>query len=472
MAGHRLRLLALAALLGAAAGRPAGAEGPAGGAAADGPAAAKRAYVAALAPGTETEEREAALAAQVMLASLAKQRPSADLVLIVPAGDHFLDTDFGAAAKRGVKVLRKPRPLEATDATAGFRLARESYALHAWGLAEYERVVLLGPHLLVLRNPDELFRCGSFCAAPGSDPCAYGTEVLVLKPGAKVFQALVEKGNAALARAPLPTTGLAAGVIFPAVPPELLVAAPLFRPKQQAARTGIFRLGYEYRYEAARFNDGGRFRDACLTEAIVVFGGSPWARPYYWWAWPLSPLALYWHEQRRVAVGFERELVQATAAFTLPVMLTVAVVWLKQRSKAAGAAAPRPWARKGAPVAILLCAFGLPAFAIPATVHPVIGYALFFEISGAVIYASQSVLHVPDVIYLPWLTALFCAFLLLLPAFKSNAAKVGWLALASALSGAAVTQTLVRPGLLFAAAAPTPRKRPASKMAEKPGDAV
>ena len=136
------------------------------------------------------------------------------------------------------------------------------------------------------------------------------------------------------------------------------------------------------------------------------------------------------------------------------------------------AAAPRPWARKGAPVAILLCAFGLPAFAIPATVHPVIGYALFFEISGAVVYASQSVLHVPDVIYLPWLTALFCAFLLLLPAFKSNAAKVGWLALAGALSGVAVTQTLVRTGRLFAAAAPTPRKRPASKMAEKPGDAV
>ena len=52
--------------------------------------------------------------------------------------------------------------------------------IYAWKLTEYERVVMLDADNLFLRNPEELFQCGQFCAA-FINPCIFHTGLFVLE---------------------------------------------------------------------------------------------------------------------------------------------------------------------------------------------------------------------------------------------------------------------------------------------------
>lgn len=52
--------------------------------------------------------------------------------------------------------------------------------LYAWSLVDYERVVMLDADNLFLRNTDELFQCGQFCAV-FINPCIFHTGLFVLQ---------------------------------------------------------------------------------------------------------------------------------------------------------------------------------------------------------------------------------------------------------------------------------------------------
>lgn len=52
--------------------------------------------------------------------------------------------------------------------------------LYAWTLLDYERVVMLDSDNLFLRNTDELFQCGQFCAV-FINPCIFHTGLFVLQ---------------------------------------------------------------------------------------------------------------------------------------------------------------------------------------------------------------------------------------------------------------------------------------------------
>ena len=52
--------------------------------------------------------------------------------------------------------------------------------LYAWSLTDYQRVVMLDADNIFLRNTDELFSCGDFCAV-FINPCIFHTGLFVLQ---------------------------------------------------------------------------------------------------------------------------------------------------------------------------------------------------------------------------------------------------------------------------------------------------
>jgi len=62
--------------------------------------------------------------------------------------------------------------------------------LYVWSMMEYDRVVMLDADNLFLRNPDELFQCGQFCAA-FINPCVFHTGLFVLQASNSIQQTVL-----------------------------------------------------------------------------------------------------------------------------------------------------------------------------------------------------------------------------------------------------------------------------------------
>ena len=67
--------------------------------------------------------------------------------------------------------------------------SRHFSKVQAWLLTEYRRVVLIDSDAIVLRNIDELFSCGEFCAAYRHSDL-FNTGVVVLKPSEDTFRSI------------------------------------------------------------------------------------------------------------------------------------------------------------------------------------------------------------------------------------------------------------------------------------------
>lgn len=46
-----------------------------------------------------------------------------------------------------------------------------------------------------------------------------------------------------------------------------------------------------------------RWNIPCGPNSVITFPGAPWLKPWYWWSWPVLPLGISWHEQRRRTLG-------------------------------------------------------------------------------------------------------------------------------------------------------------------------
>jgi len=178
--------------------------------------------------------------------------------------------------------------------------------------------------------------------------------------------------------------------------PDLL-DQPMFHPPANGTKLeGTYRLPLGYQMDASYYYLKLRWSIPCGPNSVITFPSAPWFKPWYWWSWPVLPLGLSWHEQRRENLGYSSEI---------PVVLIQAVLYI-------GVIAVTRLARPSLSkmcynrrmekstmfllsllrVVVawsILAAYTIPFFIIPRTVHPLLGWPLYllgsFSLSSIVI---------------------------------------------------------------------------------------
>lgn len=126
----------------------------------------------------------------------ASLRADADGALSLPRG-HLSDVD-PITSGRVTPVSSTTNSLSSFGFAAGGLVGvgpchSEFASVHAWGLhSQYERVVMLEPHVLPILKLDELFLCGEFCMIYSSLTW-FQTSVLTIKPSEYQHRLLLER---------------------------------------------------------------------------------------------------------------------------------------------------------------------------------------------------------------------------------------------------------------------------------------
>ncbi|CAA6666786.1 unnamed protein product [Spirodela intermedia] len=257
----------------------------------------RHAYAAMIYMGTP-RDYEFYVATRVMLRSLAKLNAAADLLVIASAD---VPTAWQRALKEedGVKVvvvenLRNPYEQQ-RNFNQRFRLTLNK--LYAWSLVEYERVVMLDADNIFLQSTDELFGCGEFCAV-FINPCIFHTGLFVLKPSAEVFKDMLHELETGRRNRDGADQGFLVSYF-----PDLLDRTMFHPPGNGSKLEGTYRLPMGYQMDASYYYLKLRWRVPCGPNSVITFPSAPLLKPWYWWSWPVLPLGLLWHEQRRSSLG-------------------------------------------------------------------------------------------------------------------------------------------------------------------------
>lgn len=147
------------------------------------------AYVTVHYEGT-SRDAEYVLGIQVLMQSIKLTGTPHDLVVL--ASESVTEQSkqlFRAIGCRVVDVTNIDNPfVGGTLRNKGFIFTLNK--LHVWNMLEYERVVYLDADNVLVRNADELFLCGEFCAV-FMNPCHFHTGLLVVTPSTDEYQRLL-----------------------------------------------------------------------------------------------------------------------------------------------------------------------------------------------------------------------------------------------------------------------------------------
>ncbi|OWM86437.1 hypothetical protein CDL15_Pgr021524 [Punica granatum] len=360
----------------------------------------QQAYATMMYMGTP-RDYEFYVATRVLIRSLAKLNVDADLVVIAsmdvpPRWVQALGED-GAKVKR-VDNLNNPYKNQ-HDFNTRFKLSLNK--LYAWSLVEYERVVMLDADNLFLQKTDELFQCGQFCAV-FINPCIFHTGLFVLQPSMKVFDDMVHQLNVGKENPDGADQGFIGGYF-----PDLL-DQPMFRPPPNGTRlTGNFRLPLGYQMDASYYYLRLRWNIPCGPNSVITFPGAPWLKPWYWWSWPVLPLGISWHKQRRQTLGYGAEMpfVVIQSVFYLAMIMMTRLARpnfskLCYRRATDKNTSLIQTSLKVIAIWSILASYIIPFFLIPHTIHPLIGWSLY--LLGALAFSSIAI----NAFMLPTLTVL------------------------------------------------------------------
>lgn len=374
------------------------------------------------------------VAMRVMLGTLVRLRVDADLVVIASATvpQHWQQTLTDEGAKV-VVVNDIPNPYKAEhkfEKRFEFTLNK----IYAWSLTEYQRVVMIDVDNLFLRAPDELFQCGQFCAA-FINPCIFHTGLFVLQPSNETFSNMMSDIRGRKQN----RDGLDQGFLGSQF--SDLLDRPMFHPPVDGSRLdGVYRLPLGYQMDASMFYLKLKWRIPCGPNSVITFPSVPMLKPWYWWSWPTLPLGLSWHEKRVETIGYETETPVLIAESFFYIVTMLLAIMIRQRCVVAernsmkscfgrGPCAERklcyPWALKLVVLASVAVSFLIPAFMIPTTVHPFMGWGVFLLGSLSLLTVVINLFQLPVLpVLTPWIGGIGALLVLASPYYKNGIMRV------------------------------------------------
>ncbi|KAJ7564077.1 hypothetical protein O6H91_02G000200 [Diphasiastrum complanatum] len=377
-------------------------------------AKSKNAYATMLYMGTP-HDYEFYVAARVMMQSLAHLKVDADLVVIVSKDvpQRWIDTLTGERV-RVVSVDNIENPYR-NQANFDMRFMFTLNKIYAWSLVDYDRVVMLDADNLFLQKTDELFQCGQFCAA-FINPCIFHTGLFVLEPSNETFNDLLHEIEVGRQN----PDGADQGFLMAYF--EDLLERPLFIPPVNGSKlTGFYRLPLGYQMDASYFYLRLRWNVPCGPNSVITFPSLPNLKPWYWWSWPILPLGLAWHEQRRTTIGYGTQI-PVLALEALFYLITMIIAMLVRRRfppserllllKSCLGRGPCSekvsflylLSMKTMPVLALAGSFLFPFLLVPTTVHPLMGWSIFLLGSLSLLATAINVFQLPALAGMtPWL---------------------------------------------------------------------
>ncbi len=345
------------------------------------------------------------VATRVMIRSLRRLHVEADLIVIASVDMplrwvHSLEQEDGARVFR-VENMNNPYK-DQQNFDKRFKLTLNK--LYAWSLMDYDRVVMLDADNLFLQKTDELFQCGQFCAV-FNNPCIFHTRLIVLEPSMEVFNDM--KHELQIGREN--PDGADQGFLVSYFPD--LLDKPMFHPPLNGAKLdGTYRLPLGYQMDASYYYLKLRWSIPCGPNSVITFPSAIWFKPWYWWSWPVLPLGISWHEQRRNALGYMDEmpavviqsiLYLAILAATYFARPSVSKLCYRQAEKSMSLA---QMGFKCIALWSILSAYILPFFFIPRTIHPLLGWTLYLLGSSALTSLVTTIFVLPMLpVLVPWL---------------------------------------------------------------------
>ncbi|KAE8708640.1 putative glucuronosyltransferase PGSIP7 [Hibiscus syriacus] len=335
----------------------------------------RNAYATMMYMGTP-RDYEFYVATRVLIKSLVSLQVDADLIVIASLDVPLrwiraLEEEDGAKVVR-VENINNPY----TGQQKRFKLTLNK--LYAWSLVDYERVVMLDADNLFLQKTDELFQCGQFCAV-FINPCIFHTGLFVLQPSGEVFKDMIHSLETGKENPDGADQGFI-GAYFPD-----LLDQPMFHPPLNGSNLdGQYRLPLGYQMDASYYYLRLRWRVPCGPNSVITFPGALWLKPWYWWSWPVLPLGIQWHENRRQTLGYAAEMpiviIQSIIFLGIIVMTHLArptIPKLCYRNSDKTTALIQT-AIKFIAIWSILAANVVPFAIIPRTIHPLVGWALYF----------------------------------------------------------------------------------------------